>query len=114
VVKEFTTAQFLCAVRHLRMPSTSLVQKLLVSCSIGIRGKGHPRTGHNLDWTSALDGGWWSMPHPSYFTTGKETQYPTSVNPIIQYMSFHGMVKHHCSFKQGFTAHLSAKIEFHR
>jgi len=83
VVKEFTTAQFLCAVRQLRMPSTSLVQELSVSCSKGIRGKVHPGTGHTIDLTSVLDGGWWPMPHPSCFTPGKETQYPSSVNPII-------------------------------
>jgi hypothetical protein len=47
----------------------------------------HPRTGHKgpegeyrytstLSLTSALDGGGWSMPHPSHFTSRKETQYP--------------------------------------
>jgi len=65
------------------MPSTSLVQELSVSCSKGIRGKVHPGTGHTIDLTSVLDGGWWPMPHPSCFTPGKETQYPSSVNPII-------------------------------
>jgi len=80
VVKEITTAQFLCAVRQFRMPSTSLAQELLVSCSKGISSKGHLGRGHMLDLTSVLDGGWWSMPHPSCFTPRKETQYPSSVN----------------------------------
>jgi len=50
--------------------------------SIPVKGKGevHPRIGpegeqmysSTLPSTSALDGGWWSMPHPSRFTPGKD------------------------------------------
>jgi len=46
------------------------------------KGKVHPRTCHEgpkgekygstLSLTSALDGGGWSMPRPSYFTPGKD------------------------------------------
>jgi hypothetical protein len=50
-------------------------------------GKVYPRTGHKgpegeyrysftLSLTSALDGGGWSLPHPSHFAPRKETQYP--------------------------------------
>jgi hypothetical protein len=52
-----------------------------------VKGKVYPKTGHEgpdgeyrysctLSLTLALDGDGWSMPHPSRFTPGKETQYP--------------------------------------
>jgi len=37
---------------------------------------GEQRFSSTISLTSALDGGAWSMPHPSHFTPGKETQYP--------------------------------------
>jgi len=55
--------------------------------SIPVKGKGtgevHPRIGHKrpvgeqmysstLPSTLALDGGWWSMPHPCRFTPRKD------------------------------------------
>jgi hypothetical protein len=75
----------------------SKVQQLIVlTCGMNLtslqgkdkgKGKAHPRTGHEgpvgeqrfsstISLTLALDGGAWSMPHPSHFTPGKETQYP--------------------------------------
>lgn len=63
----------------------------------GIRDKVHPRMGHTLDLNLVLEGGWWSMPHADCFTAGKDTQFPRSVNPITQHMSFPGIVKHQCS-----------------
>jgi len=53
------------------------------------KGKVHPKTGHEgpegeyrykstLSLTSALDGGWWSMPRPSCFTPpSKKKLVPT-------------------------------------
>jgi hypothetical protein len=51
-----------------------------------VKGKVHPRTGHEgpegeyrysstLSLTLALDEGGWSTPRPGRFTPGKETQY---------------------------------------
>jgi hypothetical protein len=56
----------------------------------GIKGKVHPRTGHEgpeEEWrysstvslTSALDGGGWSTPRPGRFIPGKETRFPLYV-----------------------------------
>ena len=71
---------------------TDAILGILNSCAIllfGKRSKGnvHPRTGHEgpegeygyhctLSVTLALDRGRWSMPHPGYFASKKETQYP--------------------------------------
>lgn len=74
VVKEFTTAQFLCAVRQLPFSWFNLSARWRLVVNVT----------------------------PQLLYSWKETQYPSSVNPIIQHLSFPGIVKHHCSSKTGF------------